>query len=103
MTASRVVVTVVLGLVASWFLFDGVSNLLAFPQQLELLGLADQTPWLLLVSSVLVPPVVFALAILVGRRQPLAGYTLVLIVSLCVMATSRLSLVAAAGVAVQFS
>lgn len=98
--AARIAVTIVLGLLGAWFLFDAVSNLLAFPQQLEAFGVAERTPWLILWASVAVPPVVFALAVLLGRRQPVARYTLVLIVALCVMATTRLSLIAAAGAAV---
>lgn len=95
--AGRVAVTVVLGLLAAWFLFDGVSNLLALPQQLDALGLADRTPWVVLGASVLAPPVLFALGVLVGRRQPVTRYTLVLIVALAVIATTRLSLIAAAS------
>ena len=92
---ARIAVTVVLGLLAAWFLFDGISNLLAFPQQLEALGVAGRTPWVILWASVLLPPLVFAGAAVVARRLPLARYTLVLILALCVIATSRLSLIAA--------
>lgn len=95
--AGRVAVTIALGLLAAWFLFDGVSNLLALPQQLQALGLADRTPWLVLAASVLAPPVVFALGLVVGRRQTLTRFTLVLIVALATIATTRLSLVAAAS------
>ncbi|GAA1689990.1 hypothetical protein GCM10009792_07560 [Microcella alkalica] len=95
--ASRVAVTIALGLLAAWFLFDGVSNLLALPQQLRALGLADRTPWPVLAASVLAPPVIFALGLVVGRRQTLTRFTLVLIVALATIATTRLSLVAAAS------
>lgn len=95
--AARVAVTIVLGLVAAWFLFDGVSNLLAFPAQLEAVGLAQSTPWAVLWASVLLPPALFALGVLLGRRQPVPRFTLVLIVALCVIATTRLSLISAAS------
>lgn len=98
--AGRAAVTIVLGLLAAWFLFDGVANLLALPQQLDALGVADRTPWVVLAASVLAPPVLFALGVLVGRRQPVTRYTLVLIVALAVIATTRLSLIAAASVVV---
>lgn len=103
MTAARIAVAVVLGLLAGWFLFDGISNLLALPQQLEVIGIADRTPWVVLWASVLLPPVIFAIAIVVARGQSVARFTLVLIVALCVMATSRLSLIAAAGAAVSIA
>jgi len=95
--AGRVAVTVVLGLLAAWFLFDGVSNLLALPQQLAALGLADRTPWVALWASMLAPPLLFALGVLVARRQQLTRFTLVLIVALAVIATTRLSLIASAS------
>jgi hypothetical protein len=101
--AARIAVTIVLGLLGAWFLFDGISNLLAFPQQLEAFGIAERTPWLILWASVVAPPVIFAVAALIGRRQPVTRYTLVLIVALCVMATTRLSLIAAAGASVSLA
>lgn len=101
--AARIAVTIVLGLLGAWFLFDAVSNLLAFPQQLEAFGVAERTPWVILWVSVILPPVIFALAVLVGRRQPVTRYTLVLIVALCIMATTRLSLIAAAGASVSLA
>ena len=100
---ARIAVTVVLGLLAAWFLFDGISNLLAFPQQLEALGVPERTPWVILWASVLLPPLLFAGAAVAARRLPLARYTLVLIVALCVVATSRLSLIAAAGASVSLA
>ncbi|WP_169080141.1 hypothetical protein [Microcella alkalica] len=100
MRAARIAVVVVMGLLAAWFLFDGVSNLLAFPQQLEAFGVADRTPWGVLWASVLAPPLIFAAAVVLGWRQPVTRFTLVLIVALCVMATTRLSLIAVAGAAV---
>jgi hypothetical protein len=99
--AAKIAVAIVLGLLAAWFLFDGVSNLLALPQQLAALGIADRTPWVVLWSSAAMPPLIFAAAIIISRRLSVAHFTLVLIVALCVIATSRLSLIAAAGLAIQ--
>jgi hypothetical protein len=101
--AAKIAVAIVLGLLAAWFLFDGVSNLLALPQQLAALGLAERTPWVVLWSSAVLPLLIFASAIVIGRRLSVAHFTLVLIVALCVIATSRLSLIAAAGLAIQLA
>ena len=82
MRAARIAVVVVMGLLAAWFLFDGISNLLAFPQQLEAFGVADRAPWGVLWASVLAPPLIFAAAVVLGWRQPVTRFTLVLIVAL---------------------
>jgi hypothetical protein len=95
--AARVIVTVLLGLVAAWFLFDGVSSLIGLPELLtELGGEASEIPWVPLWLGAIQPAVIFVVAALVARRQPLARYTLVLIVALAVTATARLSLIAVA-------
>jgi len=95
--AARAVVAVLLGLLVAWFLWDGLSSLVGLPAQFEALGIADRTPWLVLVAGVLAPPLIFGLSILLARRQPLAQFTLVLIVALGAVATTRLSLIATAA------
>ena len=86
-----------LGLLVAWFLWDGLSSLVGLPAQFEAFGIADRTPWLVLVAGVLAPPLIFGLSILLARRQPLAQFTLVLIVALGAVATTRLSLITTAA------
>jgi len=95
--AARTVVAVLLGLLVAWFLWDGLSSLVGLPAQFEALGIADRTPWLVLVAGLIAPPLIFGLSILLARRQPLAQFTLVLIVALGAIATTRLSLIATAA------
>ena len=94
--AAHILVTVVLGLIAAWFLWDGIGNLLNLPAHFEELQLADQTPWLVLWLGVAHPIVFFVLAVLAARRLPVGGYALVLIATLGAIAAVRLSLVAVA-------
>jgi hypothetical protein len=53
-------------------------------------------PWVALWAAVLMPVVLFIVAVVVARRQPLTRFTLVLIVALSATAAVRLSLIAAA-------
>jgi len=93
---SRVGVVLLLGLVVAWFTWDAVGNLIALPELLTRLGLAESIPWPALVLGVAMPVVYYAAAIIVGARLPLARLTLVLIVSLAAIAATRLTLIAVA-------
>ncbi len=95
--AARAIVAVLLGLLVAWFLWDGLSSLVGLPAQYEALGIADRTPWVVLVAGVVAPPLIFGLGILVARRQSVTRFTLVLIVALATIATTRLSLIATAA------
>lgn len=95
--AARAIVAVLLGLLVAWFLWDGLSSLVGLPAQYEALGIADRTPWVVLVAGVVAPPLIFGLGILLARRQSVTRFTLVLIVALATIATTRLSLIATAA------
>jgi hypothetical protein len=59
-----------------------VSNLVALPPQYEALGYAAYIPWGFLVLGVLIPPVLYTGALLVGRGRPLFARALILTVAL---------------------
>lgn len=59
-----------------------VSNLVALPDFYAFYGIADAVPWALLVLGVAIPPVLYLLALLVGRGQSLFARTLLLTVAL---------------------
>ena len=92
--AAHILVTVVLGLIAAWFLWDGIGSLVNLPPLFEQLGLASETPWTALWLGVAHPVVFFTLAVLAARRLPVGRYALVLIATLGAMAAVRLSLIA---------
>jgi len=94
--AARLVVVVLLGLIVAWFTWDAVGNLVALPELLTQLGLAESIPWPALVLGVVMPAVFYAAAIVIGARLVIARLTLVLITSLAVIAATRLSLIAVA-------
>lgn len=79
---SVVAVTLAMAVLHLWALFQGVSNLVAVPTFYAQTGLSEFTPWVLLVLGVLVPPVAFTVAVLLGRRRILSNRVLLLAVSL---------------------
>lgn len=100
--AARILVVVVLGVIAAWFLYDGIGSLVNLPQLFEQLGLADETPWAALWLGAVQAPLLFAAAAVVAARQSVGRYALVLIATLGVIAAVRLSLIAVATGVITF-
>lgn len=100
--AARILVVVVFGVIAAWFLYDGIGSLVNLPQLFDQLGLADETPWAALWLGAVQAPVLFAAAAVVAARQPVGRYALVLIATLGVIAAVRLSLIAVATGVITF-
>jgi len=83
------------GLLYAYDLWEALSTMLALPRYYDAFGLdpAD-IPWWLLVVNLLLPVVVFALALLIGRNRSLASRALLLGVGLAVVAALSLGIVA---------
>lgn len=97
MTRAHVGVAALLSLVVGWFVFDGVSSLVGLPALYAQLGVDPaQVPWLALWAGVVLPVVLYLVAVVVARRQSLTRFTLVLMVALAATAALRLSLIALA-------
>ncbi|RZT58119.1 hypothetical protein EV140_2359 [Microcella alkaliphila] len=94
---AHIVVTVIFGLIAAWFLFQGLSQLIEFPLVLEQQGVADSTPWAALWIGLLQVPVFFVGAVLVLRRRPIGQFALGLMVAVASIAAVRLSIIAIAS------
>lgn len=89
-------VAALLSLVAAWFVWDAVGSLVSLPQLYEQLGIADDVPWVALWLGVVQPVVLYAAALVIAARQPLARGTLVLLAGLAAIAAMRLSTIAVA-------
>jgi hypothetical protein len=94
--AARVIVTVVLGIIAAWFLYDGIGSLVNLPPLFAQLGIAQETPWAALWLGAVQAPVLFIAAVLAARTLAVGRFALVLIGALCTIAAVRLSLIAVA-------
>jgi len=76
-------------------LWEAVSTLVSLPVFYEAYGLdATFVPWWLLWIGVLIPPVMFGVAFLVGRRQNVFGIALVFLVGLTIVAGLSLGIIA---------
>lgn len=94
--AQRWGVIALLSIVAGWFVWDAVGSLVSLPQLYAQLGIADEVPWVVLWLGVVQPVVLYAAALVVATRQPLARAALVLLAALGAIAAVRLSIIAVA-------
>jgi len=95
---SILLVALLFAVLHGYTLLLAISNLVALPGVYELFGIGDAVPWWLLVIGVVAPVLLFAGALLLGRRRSLAQRVLLLAVSLGAtnaIALSVASLVAA--------
>lgn len=83
------------GVFYAYDLWEAIGNLVNLPTFYAAFGLDPaRLPWWLLWVGVLVPPVVFGVAFLVGRRHSLAAKALVLLTGLGVVAALSLGVIA---------
>ena len=76
-------------------LWEAVGNLVALPAYYEALGYgAENVPWWLLWSGVILPVAVFAVAFVAGRRRNVFGKALVFLVGLSISAGLSLGVLA---------
>jgi hypothetical protein len=104
-TRSTVTVAALFALLYGYDLFEAVSDTIGVTSQIAAfnanavsVGLQPvAVPWVVLVASLGLPPVLYTLAFWLGRRLSLAGRTLVFTAGLCVVAAMTLSLTTLAG------
>ena len=90
-----IVVAAAFGIFYSYDLWEAISTLVALPQFYDAYGLdASYVPWWLLWLGVLIPPVLFVLAVLIGRGRSEFGKALILLVGLTLVAGLSLSAIA---------
>lgn len=83
------------GVFYAYDLWEAIGNLVNLPTFYAAFGLDEaRLPWWLLWAGVLIPPVAFAAALLLGRRHSLLGQALVLLTGLAVVAALSLGVIA---------
>lgn len=93
--ASTAAIVVLFGLLFAWDTWQAVSNLVALPDFYDYAGFGrENVPWWLLVTGVVIPVLVFAVALLLGRGRPLLVRVIVLVVGLAVASALGLGVVA---------
>lgn len=89
------IVAGVFALLFAYDLWEAIGSAVALPASYEASGFdSAMIPWWIVVLYILVAPVTFVLAILVGRRQSLWRRALVFLVALAVSAALSLGLIA---------
>lgn len=88
----RIAIAAVFALLYGWFLFTASSNLIALPALYTAQGYAAFIPWLPLVLGVVAPPLLYAAALLLGRRRVLSTRVLVFAAGLAATAATSLAL-----------
>ncbi len=88
----RIGLAVVFAALYGWFLFSAVSNLVALPALYAAQGFDEYIPWTTLVLGVIVPPVTYLAALLLGRGRPLSARVVVFAAGLAATAAVALTL-----------
>ena len=92
------IIAVVFGLFFAYDLWEAISTAVALPASYEASGFDPATiPWWIVALYVLVPPVTYVLALVVGRRLTVGARALVFLVALAVSAALSLGLIALQG------
>ncbi len=85
----------VFGLFYAYDLWEAVSNFVELPAVYKQYGLeTSDIPWWVLVLGLVVPPLVFAIAFVAGRKHSVLGKALIFIVGLAVVAGLSLGVIA---------
>ncbi len=85
----------VFGLFYAYDLWEAVSNFVELPAVYKQYGLeTSDIPWWVLALGLAIPPLVFATAVVVGRKHSVLGKALIFIVGLAVVAGLSLGVIA---------
>jgi hypothetical protein len=93
-SSGTLVTLIVFGLFYAYIVWEALGNLIQVPQLYKDNKLdSSLVPWVWLILGVIAPVVVYALAILVSRRQTVLGRCIILFVGLAVASALYLSVV----------
>lgn len=88
-------VAVIFGLFFAYYLWDAIRSMVELPKNYTDLGLTTaDVPWWLLIVGVAVPPLVYLLAYLIGRRRNLGIKALTYFAGLAAVAALSLAVIA---------
>ena len=90
------IVTLLFAVFFGYSLFMAWGNFQSLPDLYDAIGAADSTPWAVLVIGMIVPPLLFAGAMALGRGRQLVARAGILLVALAVNAQIALLLEAIA-------
>ncbi len=92
---AKIIVAAVFVALVGWDIWEGVGNLLGLPAYYQALGVAESTPWFLLVPGVVLPVGVLGAGLWWGwRRKSTVESALVYVLALAIQAALAVSLLA---------
>ena len=77
-----ILIPVIFAVLFALALFGPISNLGALPAVYEAYGIGDAVPWPLLIVAIALPPILYVVALLLGRNRPPFARALILTVAL---------------------
>jgi len=77
-----ILIPVIFAVLFALALFGPISNLVALPAFYDGIGIGDAVPWPLLIVAVALPPILYVVALLIGRGRPPFARALILTVAL---------------------
>jgi uncharacterized membrane protein len=93
-------VAIVFGLLYAYDIWEAINNAIELPkayEQLEALGVTvGEVPWTLIIANMLIPPVVYVFAFVLGMRRNVFGKAVLFAVGLALVAVLSLDIVAIA-------
>lgn len=92
-----ILIPIVFGVLFALGLVMPVSDLTALPTVYAAYGIGDAVPWPLLVLAVALPPVLYVVALLLGRGRPPFSRALILTVALAASFALYFGIVALVG------
>ncbi len=96
--ALAIAVLIGFGLLYAYDLFEAISSLVQVPEEIAVsnavFGREVAVPWTALIAATVLPPLVFAVSAIAGRRRTVGARVLILAVGLAVVATLTLSITA---------
>lgn len=94
MSPVGIAIAILFGLLYAYDLWEAISPLLELPGYYALVGLQPaDVPWALLIVGVFIPPVVYGLAFVLGRKRGALESALIFLVGLAVVASLSLTAV----------
>jgi hypothetical protein len=80
---------------AGWDTWEALGNLLGLPGFYEALGIADKTPWVMLIAGVVIPPVAAVIGLGVTRGRGFLSRALIYVIALAAISAVSMSLLVA--------
>lgn len=97
---ASLVIALAFGLFFAWDLWEAVNSAIELPRQyaeIEKLGIpVGEVPWTLIIANMLIPPVVYLAALVLGRRRTPFGRAVLFAVGLALVAVLSLDIIAIA-------